>query len=152
MSIHEFEFGLDSPAYVTVDESGQPLDGTVVIRNTIEEAVFADRVGIDSFNISEHYRPDFMDSAGHVMLAAIANRPGVAELTRTLHARPCPGRATLRPVNQIQIDIVCSEPLQATLGLGGRILARRIELGRDKHLVARTPLSRSARPTLSSLP
>src|SRR6202023_1452329 len=74
MSMHEFEFGLDSPAYVSVDESGQPLDGTVVIRNTIEEAVFADRVGIDSFNISEHYRPDFMDSAGHVMLAAIAAR------------------------------------------------------------------------------
>src|ERR1700730_8537987 len=74
MSTHEFEFGLDSPAYVSVDESGQPLDGTVVIRNTIEEAVFADRVGIDSFNISEHYRPDFMDSAGHVMLAAIASR------------------------------------------------------------------------------
>src|SRR3984893_17370167 len=74
MSMHEFEFGLDSPAYMSVDESGQPLDGTVVIRNTIEEAVFADRVGIDSFNISEHYRPDFMDSAGHVMLAAIASR------------------------------------------------------------------------------
>src|SRR5216684_7325237 len=74
MSMHEFEFGLDSPAYVSVDGSGQPLDGTVVIRNTIEEAVFADRVGIDSFNISEHYRPDFMDSAGHVMLAAIASR------------------------------------------------------------------------------
>src|SRR2546427_7733557 len=74
MSMREFEFGLDSPAYVSVDESGQPLDGTVVIRNTIEEAVFADRVGIDSFNISEHYRPDFMDSASHVMLAAIAGR------------------------------------------------------------------------------
>jgi probable LLM family oxidoreductase len=74
MSAPEFEFGLDSPAWVTVDESGQPLDGDVVIRNTIEEAVLADAVGIDSFNISEHYRPDFMDSAGHVMLAAIAGR------------------------------------------------------------------------------
>ena len=47
---------------------------SVVIRNTVEEGVFADAVGIDSFNISEHYRPDFMDSAGHVMLAAIAGR------------------------------------------------------------------------------
>src|SRR5260370_6296707 len=74
MSMHEFEFGLDSPAYVSVDESGQPLDGTVVIRNTIEEAVFADRVGIDWFSISEHSRPDFMDSAAHVMLPAIASR------------------------------------------------------------------------------
>src|SRR5260221_4500344 len=68
------EFGLDTPVYLTIDESGQPLDGDVVIRNTIEEAVVAEAVGIDSFNIGEHYRPDLMDSAGHVMLAAIAGR------------------------------------------------------------------------------
>src|SRR5260221_8700322 len=68
------EFGLDTPVYLTIDESGQPLDGDVVIRNTIEEAVLADAVGIDSFNIGEHYRPDLMASAGHVMLAAIAGR------------------------------------------------------------------------------
>src|SRR5712692_3264393 len=74
MSTDAFEFGLDSPAYVGVDESGQPLDGTVVIRNTIEEAALADAVAIDSFNIAEHYRADLMDSAGHVMLAAIASR------------------------------------------------------------------------------
>ena len=72
MTNGDIEFGLDTPAYVSVDESGQPVDGDVVIRNTVEEGVFADAVGIDSFNISEHYRPDFMDSAGHVMLAAIA--------------------------------------------------------------------------------
>jgi probable LLM family oxidoreductase len=74
MSTQEIEFGLDSPAYVTVDEAGHQLAGDVVIRNTIEEAVFADAVGIDSFNIGEHYRPDLMDSAAHVMLAAIAGR------------------------------------------------------------------------------
>jgi probable LLM family oxidoreductase len=74
MNSREIEFGLDTPVYVSVDESGQPLTGDVVIRNTIEEAVLADAVGIDSFNIGEHYRPDFMDSAGHVMLAAIAGR------------------------------------------------------------------------------
>jgi hypothetical protein len=41
----EIEFGLDSPAYVSVDESGQPLDGDVVIRNTVEEGVFAEAAG-----------------------------------------------------------------------------------------------------------
>ena len=74
MPAREFEFGLDTPAFVTVDESGRPLDGDVVIRNTIEEAVLAEAVGIDSFNIGEHYRPEMMDSAGHVMLGAIAGR------------------------------------------------------------------------------
>jgi hypothetical protein len=62
--LRDFEFGLDTVAQVTVDESGQPLQGDQVIRNTIEEAVLADSVGIDSFNIGEHYRPEFMDSAG----------------------------------------------------------------------------------------
>ena len=74
MALPAFEFGLDTPAYVSVDESGQPIDGDAVIRNTVEEAVLADSVGIDSFNISEHYRADFMDSAGPVILAAIAGR------------------------------------------------------------------------------
>ena len=36
--------------------------------------MLAESVGIDSFNIGEHYRPEFMDSAGHVVLAAIAGR------------------------------------------------------------------------------
>ncbi|MEY2453359.1 MAG: hypothetical protein QOD92_2933 [Acidimicrobiaceae bacterium] len=74
MTSNEIEFGLDTFAFVSVDEDGQPVSGDVVIRNTIEEAVLADAVGIDSFNIGEHYRPEMMDSAGHVMLAAIASR------------------------------------------------------------------------------
>jgi probable LLM family oxidoreductase len=74
MSTQEFEFGLDTFMPVTVDASGQPVGGDQVIRDTVDEAVLADSVGIDSFNIGEHYRPDFMDSAAHVVLAAIATR------------------------------------------------------------------------------
>jgi probable LLM family oxidoreductase len=74
MPAHEFEFGLDTFIPLTINETGQPVDGDQVIRNTVEEAVLADSVGIDSFNIGEHYRPEFMDSAGHVILAAIASR------------------------------------------------------------------------------
>jgi probable LLM family oxidoreductase len=68
------EFGLDTFVPVTVDESGRPIAGDQAIRNTVEEAVLAEAVGIDSFNVGEHYRADFMDSAGHVILAAIAGR------------------------------------------------------------------------------
>jgi len=74
VSTQDIEFGLDSFVPLSVDESGRELSGDVVIRNTVEEAVLADAVGIDSFNIAEHYRPDMMDSAGHVILAAIAGR------------------------------------------------------------------------------
>ena len=68
------EFGLDTFLPVTVDQAGLPISGDQVIRNAVEEAVLAEAVGIDSFNIGEHYRTEFMDSAGHVVLAAIASR------------------------------------------------------------------------------
>src|SRR5258706_12563642 len=74
MSTNGFEFGLDTFVQVTVDESGRQVDGDQASRDAVEEAVFADSVGIDSYNIGEHYRPEFMDSAGHVILAAIASR------------------------------------------------------------------------------
>src|ERR1700730_9665113 len=74
MTTQDIEFGLDSFVPISVDESGQELSGDVVIRNTVEEAVLADAVGIDSFNIAEHYRQDMMDSAADVILAAIAGR------------------------------------------------------------------------------
>src|SRR3954453_16517798 len=69
-----FEFGLDTFLPITVDRSGHPISGDQVIRNSVEEAVLAEAVGIDSFNIREHYRAEFMDSAGHMVLAAIASR------------------------------------------------------------------------------
>src|SRR5256885_11514599 len=68
----DIEFGLDSFVPISVDESGQELSGDVVIRNTVEEAVLADAVGIDSFNIAEHYRRDMMDSAASIILATVA--------------------------------------------------------------------------------
>jgi probable LLM family oxidoreductase len=71
---NSFEFGLDAFLQVTVDASGQPISGDQVIRNIVAEAILAEEVGIDSFNIGEHYRPEFMDSAGHVILATIAGR------------------------------------------------------------------------------
>ena len=68
------EFGLDTFLPITVDESGLPVSGDQAIRNAVEEAVLAEAVGVDSFNIGEHYRTEFMDSAASVVLAAIASR------------------------------------------------------------------------------
>src|SRR4030088_56373 len=73
-SPQDIEFGLDSFVPIRVDESGQELSGDACIRNTVEEAVLADAVGIDSFNIAEHYRRDMMDSAASIILATIAGR------------------------------------------------------------------------------
>src|SRR3982074_522860 len=70
----DIEFGLDSFVPITVDEAGRERSGDRLIRNTVEEAVLADAVGIDSFNIAEHYRRDMMDSAASIILATIAGR------------------------------------------------------------------------------
>lgn len=57
-----------------VDESGSPLRAGQVIRNVVEEAVFADSLGIDAFNIGEHHRDDFAVSAPDTILAGIATQ------------------------------------------------------------------------------
>src|SRR3954462_7923430 len=74
MEEREYEFGLDSFMAITAGLDGEPIGGDQVVRDTVEEGVLAEQVGIDSFNIGEHYRDDMMDSAAHVVLAAIAAR------------------------------------------------------------------------------
>jgi len=68
------EFGLDTFGDVTVDAEGKRLSGAEVIRNVVEEAVLADRVGVDAFGIGEHHRDDFAVTAPETVLAAIASR------------------------------------------------------------------------------
>jgi probable LLM family oxidoreductase len=70
----EVLFGLDTFGDVTVDATGGRLSQAQVIRHVIEEGVLADRLGIDSFGVGEHHRPDFAISAPEPVLAAIASR------------------------------------------------------------------------------
>src|SRR5262245_18506061 len=74
MAGREYVIRLDTFMAVTADAAGHEISGDQVVRDTVEEGVFAEQVGIDSFNIGEHYRDDMMDSAGHVVLGAIAGR------------------------------------------------------------------------------
>jgi probable LLM family oxidoreductase len=68
------EFGLDTFGDVTVDGQGRRLSQAEVIRHVVEEAVLADRVGVDVIGVGEHHRDDFAVSAPDVVLAAIATR------------------------------------------------------------------------------
>ncbi|HEX6162563.1 MAG TPA: LLM class flavin-dependent oxidoreductase [Vicinamibacterales bacterium] len=69
-----FEFGLDTFGDVTLDASGAPKSQAQVLRDVVDEAVLAERAGLDCFGVGEHHRPDFAISAPEVMLAAIAAR------------------------------------------------------------------------------
>jgi probable LLM family oxidoreductase len=68
------EFGLDTFGDVTAGPDGKLLPQAQVIRNVIEEAALADRLGIEAFGVGEHHRPDFAISAPEVLLGAIAGR------------------------------------------------------------------------------
>jgi probable LLM family oxidoreductase len=67
-------FGLDTFGDMTADDDGTPKPAGQVIRDLVEQAVLADRLGIDHFSVGEHHRDDFAVSAPDVVLAGIATR------------------------------------------------------------------------------
>ncbi|BBH70919.1 oxidoreductase [Actinoplanes sp. OR16] len=66
------EFGLDTFGDVTVGDDGKSLPYAQVIRNVVEQAVLADRLGVDAFGVGEHHRDDYAISSPEIVLAAIA--------------------------------------------------------------------------------
>ncbi|WP_127503375.1 LLM class flavin-dependent oxidoreductase [Actinoplanes solisilvae] len=68
------EFGLNTFGDVTAGSDGKRLPYAQVIRDVIEQAVLAERVGVDGFGLGEHHRDDFAVSAPEIVLAAIAAR------------------------------------------------------------------------------
>lgn len=68
------ELGLDTFGDVTDGPDGRPLHAAQVIRNLVEEAVLADKVGVDFIGVGEHHRADFAVASPEMVLAAIADR------------------------------------------------------------------------------
>ncbi|GAC70629.1 LLM class flavin-dependent oxidoreductase [Gordonia soli] len=68
------ELGLDTFGDVTVDADGTPRTAAQSLRDLVEQAELADRVGIDFIGVGEHHRDDFAVSAPEVVLGAIAAR------------------------------------------------------------------------------
>ena len=67
------ELGIDSFAAVNVDPAVE-LDPVVAVSQLVDRIVHADSVGLDVFGVGEHHRREFLDSAGHMILAAAAVR------------------------------------------------------------------------------
>ena len=70
----QIELGLDTFGDITAGPDGKPNTHAQVIRDVIDEAVFADEMGIDFVGLGEHHRPDFAISSPEIVLAAIAAR------------------------------------------------------------------------------
>lgn len=67
------ELGLDTFGDVTNTPDGTPVHPAQVIRNLVEQAQLADRVGVDFIGVGEHHRDDFAVSSPETVLAAIAS-------------------------------------------------------------------------------
>lgn len=76
------EIGIDSFVAATMDrQSGQAIQPARHFRELLEAITLADEVGLDVFGIGEHHRPEFLDSAPAVILAAAASRTKRIRLT-----------------------------------------------------------------------
>src|SRR5581483_11468642 len=69
-----FQIGLNTFGDVTAGSGGGLKSHAAVLRDVLEEASLADRLGLDAFDVGEHHRPDFSISAPEVVLAGIAAR------------------------------------------------------------------------------
>ncbi len=74
IDVKKLEFGLDTFGDMQHDDEGQPISAGQTIRNVVEQAVFADQLGLDHFSIGEHHRDDFAVSAPDTVLAGIATK------------------------------------------------------------------------------
>jgi probable LLM family oxidoreductase len=70
----QLELGLDTFGDITDGADGKPLSHAQVTRHVIDEATFADELGIDFIGLGEHHRADFAISSPEIVLAAIAGR------------------------------------------------------------------------------
>lgn len=69
------EIGIDSfAASISDPATGLRLAPEVRLANLLAEMELADQAGLDVFGIGEHHRPEFLDSAPVVILAAAASR------------------------------------------------------------------------------
>jgi probable LLM family oxidoreductase len=69
------EIGVDSFAAAVPDPVTRVVPtGVERIQNLLEEIELADQVGLDAFGLGEHHRPEYLDSAPAVILAAAAAR------------------------------------------------------------------------------
>jgi probable LLM family oxidoreductase len=77
------ELGVDSFAARPVEGSGHGGNVTAseTLQHLIQRIECADQVGLDIFGVGEHHRPDFLDSAPAVILAAAASRTSRIRLT-----------------------------------------------------------------------
>jgi len=69
-----YEFGINSFGDIAVKDDGALMNYAESLRLVIDEAVLADKLGIDAIGLGEHHRFEYSISSPDVVLAGIATR------------------------------------------------------------------------------
>lgn len=69
-----YEFGLDSFGDLATNDDGTRMSHAEAIRQVVEEAVLADKLGVTVIGLGEHHREDYAISSPEMVLAAIASK------------------------------------------------------------------------------
>lgn len=72
--LQKIMFGLDSFGDIPTDDNGDLMSHAGAIRQVVQEAVLADKLGIDVISLGEHHRSDFSISSPETVLAGIATK------------------------------------------------------------------------------
>lgn len=70
---NEVQFGLDNFGDLPLDEHGKPTSHAAAIRQVVEEAALADKLGVDVIALGEHHREEYSISSPETVLAGIAS-------------------------------------------------------------------------------
>ena len=105
--------GLDTFGDLTLDASGGRSSHAQVLRDVVEQAVLADRLGVDAITLGEHHRDDFALTSPEIVLATIAGRTermllgtGVTVLSSDDPVRVYERFATLDAVSSGRAEVV----------------------------------------------
>lgn len=70
----KYLFGLDSFGDLAVDDNGKLMSYAESIRLVVDEAVLAEKLGVDAIALGEHHREEYAISSPEMVLAGIAAR------------------------------------------------------------------------------
>jgi probable LLM family oxidoreductase len=115
------QLGIDSFA-ARFDDAGLAASPVDRMRELLERIGLADQVGLDVFGIGEHHKPEFLDSAPPVILAAAA--------ARTRHIRLTSAVSVLSAVDPVRLfqqfatlDLLSAGRAEMVVGRGSSIEA-----------------------------
>ncbi len=117
MELSNITFGVGTFGELSHDVDGRMNTQAQVIRDVVAEGVLAEEVGLDSFAVGEHHRPDYAISSPETVLAAIAARTSRIRLASAVTVL-----STDDPVRVFQrfstLDAISNGRADAVLGRG----------------------------------